>query len=127
MEQIEKTAPFTTPAPLPGWIVLARVPGENSLQGYIENSWSMGWHKDRVRFWWTGEGTDNVIGMKWQVDGKADAERHAETCRQNHPDWEVFAYDIADPACPVELEFAGRAKADKYESRNPRFRYKGDG
>ncbi|QIG70125.1 hypothetical protein EVB87_025 [Rhizobium phage RHph_N28_1] len=107
------------------WVILARVPGENSYQGYVENSFCMDWSKDRVL----------QFNMVWG-DGKANGEEHLSTARNNHPSWEIEMYHWRDENLPVILDIESwlddlahnpntlSGVSDKFKARNIPFTMK---
>lgn len=120
-----KTMDVVLPDGVPeGYIVLRRMKGSNSFEGLIENSWNLDWSKDRVRFWWSGTGTDNIFGLKHTVDGKKDAEHYVNQYKQKYD--EVVSFNVRDPDLPVILDWdywlANRE--GKFEDRNPKMRMK---
>lgn len=92
-----------------GFIILMREPGHNSYTGYVENSFSMGGHKDRVRLYWTNH--DHWFG---RIDGEEDATAEAERLRKAHPDIEFEVWDARDPKCPVTVDWADYAESNRY-------------
>jgi hypothetical protein len=117
-----------------GYVVLGQRPGQNSYVGIYEGSFSLHLSEDQVRFWWTGKGTDNLVGAEWDVDGKKDAERIAADYRKGHPNIVFTVWDITDPNLPIEINWDQWREAsmpsdktlsgvkNKGQSRNPFFR-----
>jgi hypothetical protein len=111
---------------LPVYVVLGLPPGQNAWQGYIENSWSMGWSEDRVRAWWSGTAYSN-LGTTHQIDGKEDAEEQVRELTSRHRDWTIRAFDITAEDCPVQLDLnqwlldMEQGHRRKYQNRNPKF------
>ncbi|QXV73994.1 hypothetical protein [Rhizobium phage RHEph12] len=107
------------------WIILAKLPGDNSYQGYTELSFCMDWSKDYVL----------QFNMVWG-DGKKNCEEHLALARSNHPTWEIEMYDWRDENLPVILDIEKWLDAnahnpntlsgvdDKYRARNIPFTMK---
>jgi hypothetical protein len=109
-----------------GCVVLGRAPGQNAYQGVVELSFGMDMSPDRVRFWWTGTGTDNIFGLKHTVDGFKDAERHREMFQKSRPDWAFETFNIDDPNLPIVIDWPRwhAERERKFEDRNPAFSIK---
>jgi hypothetical protein len=135
MEEVQQEVDTSVPGS-PGFVVLVRKPESNALLGYTENSWSMGYEPEYVRFWWTGTGIDNIVGMEHVVDGQKDAERHAEEIRILHPEWQVDVWNVEDPSMPVVIDWPmwhgqrdgsiSAPRGQKYADRNPAFAMRED-
>lgn len=120
---------------LEGFLILGRPKGGNSYQGFVENSFSMGWSPNYVNFWWSGEATSN-FGTKHKIDGRADAEHYLAEERRLRPDWDIEIFDAKDENLPVVLDWDGWVDAhaynpntlsgvsDKFRARNFRFEMK---
>lgn len=98
---------------LRGVIILARIPGENTYTGYVEHSWSMGWDKAHVNFWWIGD-AETIIG-KVEVYGNGDAEEHVREAKKNHLDYAIEVWDAHDPDLPVKLDWDNWVEAQAYD------------
>lgn len=86
-----------------GCIVLRRDKDQNSFRGLVEESFSMDWKEDAVRFWWTGKAY-SILG-EHQLDGRKDAEDQAQHYREKYPASEFVVFDVRDPQLPVTLDW----------------------
>jgi len=95
-------------------IVLKRTP--EGILGLTEESFSMGWEKDRVNIFWSGKAY-SMLG-EHVLDAKEDAARNS---REGDEVW-----DPADENCPVSINWTKWINAtNKYDKRNAPFEVKG--
>lgn len=100
-----------------GYIILGLPPESNAYQGYVEHYWQMGWDKDHVNFFWTGNGTDNVFGLQHKIDGLKTATHYAKTSMKLHPDWQIAMWDVRDEKLPVILDWDSWVKAQEFNPK----------
>lgn len=120
---------------LAGYVILVRKTADEPYEGYVEQSFGMGFDPKRVNFWWSGEAHSN-FGTKHTIDGRESAMRHAETIEKNHPDWSVEVWDAHNEDLPIVIDWNAWADAqahdpntlsgvsDKYKARNAPFTVK---
>lgn len=102
-----------------GFIVLRQVGGENVYKGLVEHSFSMDWHTDLVRLWWSGKAY-SILGERL-LDGREDAEELADDYRKKYPNDQFFVWDVRDPDMPVVLDWEPYLKNRKYrQSEDPK-------
>lgn len=111
-------------------------PNVNGVEAIVEHSFAMGEHTNNVNVWWTGEGTDNIVGRKWKVDGESEAREYANKLNVILPEsqkWQV--YELLEDSCPIEIDWNVYTYAnapadtlsgvnDKFLARNPPFKMK---
>lgn len=91
-------------------IVMCESP--DGLEGLIENSFSMNYHKNRVNIFWSGKaysmlGEHEINGIEW-------AEHNAKKTD--------YIFDPLDPMCPVTVDWAAWLSASsKFYKRNAPF------
>lgn len=111
---------------LTSWVILCKKPGENALQGRIENSFNMDFHHSRVQIltstWWTETRLQDIV---------TDLQERA-------PTWDFFLYEIHDEKLPIVINFEAWLDAqahdpnsiygvrDKFDARNAPFVMKDD-
>ncbi len=99
---------------LPLRIVLKRTP--EGIEGLTEESFSMGWEKNRVNIFWSGKAY-SMLG-EHVLDAEKDATHHRK------PGEEVW--DPTDENCPVSINWTRWINAtNKYDKRNAPFEPKG--
>lgn len=86
------------------FIVLVKKPGINALHGVVENSFSLGFHEDRTRLFWSGPAYFMGKYVR-DLDGKKDAQQWAEEWHARHPECEFAVWDAHDESLPVEIDW----------------------
>ncbi|HET8688788.1 MAG TPA: hypothetical protein VFM18_19395 [Methanosarcina sp.] len=94
--------------------IILKKDDEGNYQGYCEESFSMGWYKDRVQIHWSGKAYSN-FGTTHDLDA-TKVTTPSEGCEILDP--------LADD-CPIEIDWGRWLTAtSKFERRNAKFKLK---
>jgi hypothetical protein len=134
MTSIENETENNVPSEVPqGAILLRMSKGDNAYSALVENSFSMDWKTDSVRFFWSGKAY-SILGTH-ELDGFQDAEDQRAHYQTKHPDDVLAVFDIRDPNLPIIIDWAEWQKNREYGrqddkrwrkflARNPPFKMK---
>ncbi|TLX16763.1 hypothetical protein [Rhizobium sp. MHM7A] len=116
-----------------GAILLRMSKGDNAYKALVENSFSMDWKTDSVRFFWSGKAY-SILGTH-ELDGFQDAEDQRAHYQSKYPDDVLTVFDVRDPNLPIIIDWEewqknrehGRQddrRWRKFLARNPSFKMK---
>jgi hypothetical protein len=87
-----------------------------TIEGLIENSFSMGWSTDRVNIFWSGRAY-SILG-EHNIDGIENASHNADSTTD-------LVIDPLAEDSPIEIDWAAwRASTTKFDKRNAPFTMK---
>jgi hypothetical protein len=104
-----------------GAILLRLCKGDNAYSALVENSFSMDWKTDSVRFFWSGKAY-SILGTH-ELDGFQDAEDQRAHYQAKYPDDVLTVFDVRDTSLPIIIDWEGWQKNREYGRQNdPRWR-----
>lgn len=98
--------------------IVIRPTDDGKYEGLIENSFDMGWSRERVCIFWSGKAY-SILG-EHQINGVEWAQQNCNTARGE------LMFDPEDPACPVDVNLKywheSWARRGKFDQRNGPFK-----
>lgn len=95
-----------------GAILLRLSKGDNAYSALVENSFSVDWRTDSVRFFWSGKAY-SILGTH-ELDGFQDAEDQREHYQLKYPDDVLTVFDVRDPNLPIIIDWSEWQKNREY-------------
>ena len=104
------------------WVLLCRMK-DGSIQGYTENSFSMGWSKTHVRVFRHSYGLGKEFTLAKYREKQSNNATHYY--KRSKKEERVFVARVGSKKCPIQINwwyYYHYGKRAKYEFRNLKFR-----